>query len=55
MAVGEFDNAFQYFGKALEKHEGLMLYGKANIRLFPEFEKDPRTKQLFVKIGLPYD
>ncbi len=54
VSLGEFDNAFQYFEKALEKHEGFMLYFKYFIRLFPEFEKDPRTKQLLEKIGLPY-
>ncbi len=54
MALGEFDNAFQYFEKAIEKHEGFMLYFKYFIRLFPEFEKDPRTKQMLEKIGLPY-
>ncbi|HBH82638.1 MAG: hypothetical protein A2X03_09990 [Bacteroidetes bacterium GWA2_40_15] len=54
MVLGEFDNAFQYFEKAIEKHEGLMLFIKVNIRYFPEFEQDPRTKQLLEKIGLPY-
>ena len=53
MAMGEFDEAFQYFEKAIEKHEGLMLYLKYTIRNFPEFEQDPRTKQLLEKIGLP--
>ena len=54
MALEEFDNAFQYFEKAIENNEGLMLYFKYNIRSFPEFEKDPRTKLLLEKIGLPY-
>jgi serine/threonine-protein kinase len=54
MALGEFDNAFQYFEKAFEKHEGFMLYFKYFIRLFPEFEKDPRTKIVLDRIGLPY-
>ena len=54
MAIGEYDEAFQYFEKAIEKHEGRMLFWKYEILHFPEFEKDPRTKQLFEKIGLPY-
>ena len=53
MALGEFDNAFQYFNKAIEMHEGLMLYFKYTSRSFPEFERDPRTKLLLDKIGLP--
>ena len=53
MALGEFDEAFQYFEKALEKHEGRMLFLKYEILHFPEFEQDPRTRQLFKKIGLP--
>jgi adenylate cyclase len=54
MAIGEFEKAFQYFEKAIEKHEGMMIYLKVHNRLFPEFEKDPGTKQLLKKIGLPY-
>jgi adenylate cyclase len=54
MALGEFDNAFQYFEKAVEKHEGLVLFFKNIIWHFPEFEQDPRTKQLLRKIGLLY-
>jgi adenylate cyclase len=54
MALGEFENAFKYFEKAIEKHEGTMIFLQNNIRHFPEFEQDPRTKQLLEKIGLPY-
>jgi adenylate cyclase len=54
MALGEFDHAFQYFEKTIEKHEGFMLFIKYDIRYFPEFQQDPRTKQLLEKIGLPY-
>jgi adenylate cyclase len=54
IAMGEFDEAYQYFEKTLEIHEGVMIYLKYYIRLFPEFEQDPRTKQIFEKIGLPY-
>ena len=53
MAVGDFDNAFEYFEKAIEKHEGIMLLIKYNIRYCPELEQDPRTKKLLGKIGLP--
>ena len=53
MALGEFDEALHYFGKAIEKHEGLLIFIPNTLRLFPEFEQDPRTKQLFEKIGLP--
>jgi len=54
MALGEFDAAYQYFERAIEMREGLMLYLNYPIRLFPEFKKDPRTRQLFEKMGLPY-
>jgi len=54
MALGEFDTAYQYFEKAIEEREGLMLYFKYIIRLFPEFEKDPRTRQMLDRIGLNY-
>jgi adenylate cyclase len=53
MAMGEFDEAFQYFEKAIEKQEGLMSFLKYTIRNFPKFEQDPRTKPLLDKIGLP--
>jgi serine/threonine-protein kinase len=52
MAMGEFDEAFQYFEKAIEKQEGLMAFLKYTIRSFPEFEKDPRTRKLLEKTGL---
>jgi adenylate cyclase len=54
MAMGEFDEAFQYFEKAIEKQEGLMVFLKYTIRNFTEFKQDPRTKKLLEKIGLPY-
>jgi tetratricopeptide (TPR) repeat protein len=54
MALGEFDSAFEYFEKAIEKHEGIMLLIKYNIRYCPEFEQDPRTRELLQKIGLPH-
>ena len=54
MALGEFDKAFHYFEKAIEKHEGTMIFLQNNIRHFPEFEQNPRTKQLLDKTGLPY-
>jgi serine/threonine-protein kinase len=55
MSLGEFDVAYQYFQKAIEEHEGIMLYLRYPIRFFPEFEKDPRTKKLLDRIGLPYN
>jgi serine/threonine-protein kinase len=55
MALGEFDTAFQYFEKVIEKHEGFMVFLKYYIRYFPEFEQDPRTKKLLDRIGLPYN
>ena len=55
MALGEFDNALTYFEKAIEKHEGYIVYVKFHIRYFPEFKQDPRTKILFEKIGVPLD
>ena len=53
MALGDFDNAIEYFEKAIEKHEGIMLLIRYNIRYCPELEQDPRTQKLMEKIGLP--
>ena len=53
-AAGEFDSAFQYFDNAVEAHEAHMLFLKYWFRDFSEFKRDPRTKQLFEKIGLPF-
>ena len=52
MALGEFDNAFQYFEKAIEKHEGRLFLSKYSFRLFPVFEKT-RGQKIIRKIGLP--
>jgi ABC-type phosphate/phosphonate transport system ATPase subunit len=54
MVLGEFDVAFKYFEKAIEIHEGRIFFLKFSFRFFPELEQDPRTKQLFENIGLPY-
>ena len=54
LALGEFDNAFQYFEKAIEKHEGFLLFWKYNFRYFPELKHDPRTEQFLEKIGMPH-
>ncbi len=53
-ALGDFDHAFQYFEKAVEKHEGNVLFLKYNIWYYTDLEQDPRTKLLMEKIGLPY-
>lgn len=55
LAIGEIDTAFEYFDKAIENHEGRLIFLKYNIQPSPEFKKDPRTKKLFEKIGLPTD
>jgi adenylate cyclase len=53
MALGDFSKAFEYFEKAIEKHEGIMLLLKYNLRYCPEIEQDLRTKELLERIGLP--
>ena len=53
VGIGEIDTAFEYFDKAIENHEGGLIFLKYNIEPFPEFKKDPRTRKLFEKIGLP--
>jgi hypothetical protein len=55
VAIGEIDTAFEYFDKAIENHEGRSIFLKYNIQPSAEFKKDPRTKKLFEKIGLPMD
>lgn len=52
LALGEFDTAFQYFEKAMERHEGMMVFLQNTIRQIPEFEQDSRIKQLLGKIGI---
>jgi serine/threonine-protein kinase len=54
VSLGEFDKAIQYFEIAMDKREGFMLYLKFYARYFPEFGRDPRTKKLLERIGLPY-
>jgi adenylate cyclase len=53
MALGESDAAYQYFEKAMEMHEGNMIFLQNYIRPFPEFEQNPRTKQLLGEMGFP--
>jgi adenylate cyclase len=53
-ALGESDTAFRYFEKAVENHEGNVLFFKYNIWYHTELDNDPRTKKLFGQTGLPY-
>jgi len=55
LALGESDEAFHYFEKAIERKEGRLLYLKTMVaRYFPEFEHDQRTSRILERIGLPY-
>ena len=42
--LGQFDTAFLCYERAMEKHEGSMLFVKYFASLIPGLEKDPRTK-----------
>jgi adenylate cyclase len=53
-AMGESDMAFKYFEKAIENHEGNVLFFKYNLWYHTGLEHDPRAKKLFEKTGLPY-
>jgi tetratricopeptide (TPR) repeat protein len=55
-AMGEFEQAFDYFDKAVELHEGFALYMKAFCRDYAsEIMKDPRFRKLIERIGIPMD
>jgi len=52
-SIGELDNAFLFYNKAVEMHEGNMLWKKYSLLNIPEFQNDPRTRSLLKRIGLP--
>ena len=55
-AMGEFEQAFDYFNKAVELHEGFTLYLKPFCQDYaPEVMKDPRFRKLIERIGIPMD
>jgi len=54
LSIGELDKAFFYYNKAVEMHEGNMLWAKNNFLNNPELKKDPRTMKLLDRIGIPY-
>ena len=52
VAIGELDTAFAYFEKAMDDHEGNMLWIKINLRHNEAFMKDPRAHRLFERLGV---
>ncbi|MBL7870748.1 MAG: hypothetical protein JNM78_03980 [Cyclobacteriaceae bacterium] len=53
-SIGEWEQAYQFFDKAVESHEGEMLYIKRKFQVYyPAMKNDPRTKALLKKIELP--
>lgn len=52
--IGELDIAFEYFDKAMDGHEGHMLWKKYFLLSIPELQHDPRTNELLDRIGVPY-
>ncbi|MFZ9003940.1 MAG: tetratricopeptide repeat protein, partial [Robiginitalea sp.] len=54
-SIGKADAAFRYFERAVENHEGHVLWIQFYVlRYMPELLRDVRTKKLFDKIGLPH-
>ena len=55
-ALGEFEQAFDYFDKALELHEGYIFFMKSLCQKYaPQIIKDPRFRKLIERIGIPID
>lgn len=55
-AMGEFEQAFDYFDTAVELHEGLAFFLKPFCQDYaPEVMKDPRFRKLIERIGIPKD
>jgi len=55
-AMGAFEQAFDYFDKAVELHEGLIFFLKPFCRDYaPEVTKDPRFRKLIERIDIPID
>lgn len=53
-SIGELDKAFYYYNKAVEMHEGNMLWVKTALMNNPELKQDPRTMKLLKRIGIPH-
>ncbi|MBK6722838.1 MAG: hypothetical protein IPG58_06015 [Acidobacteria bacterium] len=53
LALGEFDEAFRWFEKALENRDGEMLFMRAWPRWLNPVYDDPRFTDLLRRIGLP--
>jgi tetratricopeptide (TPR) repeat protein len=51
-ALGEWDSAFEYYNKAIENREGMMLWIKYNSS--PEMLEDPRAVEMIEKMGVIY-
>lgn len=53
-SMGELDTAFQYYDKALDNREEALLWVKYFFQDNHAFLEDPRTQQLFKKMGVVY-
>ncbi len=53
-AIGELDTAFKYYDRALEYHEGQLLYVKYTHRLYGHPMEDQRFKEFFDKMNVVY-
>ncbi len=54
VSIGELDKAFFYYNKAVEMHEGNMLWVKPAWLNNPVLKDDPRALKLLDRIGIPY-
>jgi serine/threonine-protein kinase len=51
-AIGELDSAFEYYHRALEYHEGQLLYVKYTNRLYGHPMEDPKAAKMFEKMNI---
>ena len=55
LKLNETEKAFEYFEKAYEEHDRILLWIKWYTLLHEPVRSDPRFKALLKKMGLPED
>ena len=50
-SIGEWETAFQYFERALENREGMILWLKSQTSEYPGFLENPKAQEFFKRIG----
>ncbi|PTM08907.1 MAG: hypothetical protein DA407_06925, partial [Bacteroidetes bacterium] len=54
LVIGDWDTAFMHYNKAVDNHEGNMIWKRTVFKDVPGFMEDPRAIAMFEKMNIIY-